>query len=175
MGEAEQANQKQDGATILRDVYVRIVMAEGLRDADWNGKTDPVALAEIPDKPESRIISPAIINTQTPKWYHQQLLKGCAIGDEVVVSIWDDDPGSTQPEDGDFLGQVTIKWDDFYPKGMDMTELQLVEQGKDGKGGNPVHGGAGKIKIEIVTQDYGFVPPPFSAPALEIEQADTEK
>merc|ERR1712187_891312 len=84
--EAEQANQKQDGATILRDVYVRIVMAEGLRDADWNGKTDPVALAEIPDKPESRIISPAIINTQTPKWYHQQLLKGCAIGDELVVS-----------------------------------------------------------------------------------------
>merc|ERR1712048_706179 len=59
--EAEEAALiKQDGATILKDVYVRFISAKGLRDLDWNGKTDPVALAEIYGKQESRIIPPTI-------------------------------------------------------------------------------------------------------------------
>merc|ERR1712048_948604 len=59
--EAEEAAKiKKDGATILRDVYIRLISAKGLRDSDWNGKTDPVALAEIYGKQESRIIPPTI-------------------------------------------------------------------------------------------------------------------
>merc|ERR1712048_1388460 len=121
--EAEEAAKiKQDGSTILRDVYVRFISAKGLRDSDWNGKTDPVALAEIYDKPESRIISPTITNTQNPVWNYQEILKGFQLDDVLEISIWDDDPGSIQPEDGDFLGKVSIPADEFYPKGMEVRE-----------------------------------------------------
>merc|ERR1712048_1177285 len=117
----------------------------GLRDSDWNGKTDPVALAEIYGKAESRIISPTITNTQTPVWNYQEQLKGFQLEDVLEVSIWDDDPGSLQPEDGDFLGKVSIPADKFYPKGMEATEFPLEKNGEPS---------SASIKMEIVTQDY---------------------
>merc|ERR1712187_515914 len=101
-----------------------------------------------------------IPNTQTPVWNYQEILKGFQLGDVLEVSIWDDDPGSIQPEDGDFLGKVSIPADTFYPKGMEVTELPLEK--KDGKPG------LGSIKIEIVTQDYGFLAPRYNGSLLHV-------
>merc|ERR1712217_283017 len=122
--------------------YVRIVSAQGLREEDRHGWTDTMVLAEIFEKPESRIYSPTITNTTTPAWYYQELLRSFALGDHLQVSIWGDDPGSSQPEDGDFLGKITIPSVEFYPQGMPVTEFPLLT--KEGKEG------LGSIKIEIV-------------------------
>merc|ERR1712151_408492 len=137
---AELGNVKKDGATILRDIYVRIVKADGLRADDWNGKTDPVVLAEIDGKPESRIITPTVLNTTTPKWYFQQLLQGYELGDKIKITVWDDDPGSSQPEDGDYLGRCEISSEEFYPKGMAQTDFLLFEK-DDSVGDVPIVGG----------------------------------
>merc|ERR1712176_1400926 len=54
-----------------------------------------------------------------------------------------------------------IPADEFYPKGMEVREFPLEK--KDGKPG------LGSIKIEIVTQDYGFLAPRYTGSLLHVE------
>merc|ERR1711953_10370 len=146
---------EEDTAHLLREqIYVQIISASNLRNADFLGKSDPVCLVQVAGMEESRIITAVIQNCLDPVWNHQEELHGFDPDDDLDISLWDDDPGNSKPEDGDFLGRAVISGDAFYPKGMPKTDILLSDAGNKNS----------SITIQIVVVERGS-----PAPTLEAE------
>merc|ERR1712060_327843 len=147
--------EEEDTAHLLREqIYIQIFSAKNLRNADFLGKSDPVCLVQVAGMEESRIITAVIQNCLDPVWNHQEELHGFDPDDDLDISLWDDDPGNSKPEDGDFLGRAIISGDAFYPKGMPKTDILLSDVGNKNS----------SITIQIVVVERGS-----PAPTLEAE------
>jgi len=108
---------------------VHLVSARNLRDADWAGKSDPVAVAMIPGKPESRMQTEVINESLDPVWNYKAKLIGFREGDNIKIAVYDDDTTlmASVAEDGDFLGQCFLSAEAFFPDGMRRCEVPLED------------------------------------------------
>mmetsp|Transcript_26869 Transcript_26869/g.70940 ORF Transcript_26869/g.70940 Transcript_26869/m.70940 type:complete len:562 (-) Transcript_26869:70-1755(-) len=142
-------------------VFVRLVSAGNLRAADWNGKSDPFATAEIVGKPESRISTKVQSKCLSPVWDEEDELRGFDWEgpDSILIQVWDHDDVSSP----DRLGKLVLKPGDFYPGGWDVRTASM-------EGLTPFMSG-GKIKLGINLM-LGDRTPPKIDPGLNVGPED---
>merc|ERR1712050_260516 len=106
---------------------ITILSARGLRDADFlpgAGKCDPYAIVEIEGKPETKLVTHTVTNTNNPVWNFEAVMPGYVLGDTIVISVFDKDPLKD-----DFLGRVVLVKEQFI-NGL-AGDLKLDLAGKD--------------------------------------------
>lgn len=130
-----------------RQLWVIIHSAHGLRSGDWQGKSDPACVVRS-HHCQARIATQVVIDCNEPVWNHVERLDGYTRGNDLEISIYDDDDGNNI-EDGDIIGICTLEAPAFWPRGMQPRTLPLRNAGKDGAG----------ILIEIVVQRKGAPTP----------------
>jgi len=108
----------------VKRLRVVITGAEGLRNADWIGKSDPYCVCEVPGKPYTRFKTEVRSNTLEPVW-NKQCDFDYTPGDPLEFSVFDKD---IWPKSDDFLGRARLLAEHFYPSGFD-GDLPLDDQG----------------------------------------------
>jgi len=108
----------------VKRLRVMITSAEGLRNADWIGKSDPYCVCEVPGKPYTRFKTEVRSNTLEPVW-NKQCDFDYTPGDLLEFSVFDKD---IWPKSDDFLGSARLPAEHFYPNGFD-GKLPLDDQG----------------------------------------------
>jgi len=108
----------------VKRLRVVINNAEGLRNADWMGKSDPYCVCEVPGKPYTKFKTEVRSNTLEPVW-NKQCDFDYTPGDLLEFSVFDKD---IWPKSDDFLGRARLPAEHFYPNGFD-GDLPLDDQG----------------------------------------------
>lgn len=95
------------GPPVFRNDLVRItiISASGLRDADWDSKSDPFCVVQVPGKPSSSFQTHVIQDDRDPVWNYTHELTEFSVRDEdsLDFAVYDWDP--EQPE---LLGQTSL-------------------------------------------------------------------
>lgn len=138
-------------------VWVTIMGARGLRNADFIGKSDPYCVCDIPGKPDASVTTEVISNNLNPEWNHEAEIKGYRIEDALTFTVKDKD----HLKSDDLLGMATLTCEQFIEAGFE-GELQLSNAGST----------EAFLKIKI---DIGEKPRPEDAaePVLETKTAPT--
>lgn len=126
-------------------IRVTIVSAQGLRNADWTGKSDPYCTVMVPSKPQSKFKTQVINDTLNPVWNEVHEMPEYRRNDmlKFAVDDYDDKEGCCSCNwNDDFLGGLTVHSDQFHPNGFE-GDLPLKECGR-GKHATL------KIKIEVL-------------------------
>lgn len=118
-----QVSHTTSGPQVKR-LRVVITSAEGLRNADWIGKSDPYCVCEVPGKPYTRFKTEVRSDTLEPVW-NKQCDFDYTPGDPLEFSVFDKD---IWPKSDDHLGRARLTAEHFYPNGFE-GELPLDDQG----------------------------------------------
>jgi len=102
-------------------VRVTITSANGLRNADWVGKSDPYCLCQVEGKQDVKILTPSVDDNLNPQWNYEAELVGYQILDALSFTVKDKDP--LKPDD--VLGCASLPYESFM-HGFD-GEIQLVQ------------------------------------------------
>lgn len=124
--------EKWYGIDDITVVKVTIVGAQGLRNADWVGKSDPYCVCQLADKPSSKVQTPCIKNCLDPMWYFQAKLVGYSAGDPLVFELWDRDRFASSD---DFLGMAMLTSDQFHSSSFYGAVALYEKSGELAKGG----------------------------------------
>lgn len=106
-------------------IVVNIISAEGLRNADWIGKSDPYCICEIQGKRETKFQTNVIGETLEPVWNFEKTVDDYVPGDVLEFTVMDKDPW---PKSDDLLGRAALSSDMFYPLGFVGT-IRLLDAG----------------------------------------------
>jgi len=108
----------------LTRAFVNILRADGLKSADFGGKSDPYVVCGIPGKPKTTFRTKVKMKTVNPVWEEEDELIGYEEGDNIEFTVFDYDRiGADDP-----LGNVTLQSDQFHPDGFQGT-LSLIDKG----------------------------------------------
>jgi len=118
-----EAGQKLDGPVV--PLKITFLSAQGLRNADWIGKSDPYVICEVPQKPNTKIQTNVIMDNLEPEWNEELEMPEYCEGDSLCFTVKDKDPSKSD----DYLGTFTMKPDQFYDDGFD-GEVNLTDTGK---------------------------------------------
>jgi len=105
-------------------VRVTVVSAQGLRNADWVGKSDPYCICEVAGKADVKFMTPSVDDNLNPKWDHEGEVTGYQAPDTLTFTVKDKDP--LKPDD--ILGSVSLPYDSF--KNGYEGELKLTQTGE---------------------------------------------
>lgn len=115
-----------EDTTVEWDLEVGIIKANGLRNADWDGKSDPYCMCVIPGKEppqgRSRLKTMAITDDLNPVWNFRDVMPGYKVGDDLQFKVFDEDLAADE-----LLGMVQLPHDQFYPDGF-TGDLSLMDQ-----------------------------------------------
>merc|ERR1712039_409362 len=105
-------------------VRVTIASAQGLRNADWVGKSDPYCICEVAGKTDVKFMTPSFDDNLNPKWNHGGEVTGYQAPDALTFTVKDKDP--LKPDD--ILGSVVLPYASF--KDGYEGELKLEQTGE---------------------------------------------
>jgi len=105
-------------------VWLTIISARGLRNADFIGKSDPYCICDIPGRTDVSMMTQVIENNLNPEWNHEAEIMGYRVEDDLTFTVKDKD---TLKSD-DVLGMVTLTCEQFIEAGFE-GELQLSNAG----------------------------------------------
>lgn len=130
-GPPEAAAAAASAATKARAALLRvaIVQADGLRNADWGGKSDPYcvcSLRKAQGKPVEKFKTKVINDCLSPVWNHPaQTIADAEAGDVLEFKVMDKDPAKSD----DFLGKAELPIAPLTPDGFS-GKLSLQDAGK---------------------------------------------
>merc|ERR1712194_290653 len=104
-------------------VRVTVVSAQGLRNADWVGKSDPYCVCEVIGKPDVKFMTPTVDDNLNPTWNHEDEVTGYQAPDALTFAVKDKDPLKAD----DILGCVSLPYGSF--KDGYEGELELSQTG----------------------------------------------
>lgn len=113
---------------------VSILSAQGLRNADFNGQSDPYCVCEVPGRPVSTWKTRVIDNSLSPVWNEGQELAKYRQNDGIKFTVFDSDLEITccgiqlYNDQDDFLGEVTLPGKYFEENGF-VGDLPLHKSG----------------------------------------------
>lgn len=101
------------------DYFIMLERAEGLKNADLFGKSDPYVLGEVLVGLRNPVLfrTGIVWNTLNPKWNQEIVLANIPKGTKIVLTVMDKDHLS----EDDFLGEVQL---DLPDKGPEMSPVQ---------------------------------------------------
>jgi len=123
-GKGVQAYLKVKVTVVQPLIWVTLLSAKNLRNADFVGKSDPYCICEIPGRPGSKIETTAINEQLSPEWNHEAQVIGYKVEDSLTFTVRDKDP--IKPDD--VLGSATLTTEQFLDAGFD-GELKLSNAG----------------------------------------------
>merc|ERR1712062_194845 len=68
-------------------VWLTMISARGLRNADYMGKSDPYCICEISGKPDVSMMTEVIENNLNPEWNHETEIIGYRIPDNLTFTV----------------------------------------------------------------------------------------
>jgi hypothetical protein len=106
-------------------LQVTVESACNLYNADGvlAGKSDPYVIVEVPGQENMKFETNVANNTLNPIWNYTGEIDGFMDGDVLQFTVMDKD---TFPNPDDFLGQISLRAEDFYPQGFH-AEVPLSE------------------------------------------------
>merc|ERR1712032_1582800 len=93
-GKKEKEGQSVLTLKIFRGVVplqITFVSARSLRNADWVGKSDPYAIAEVPKRPGTKIQTRVVENQLDPEWNEELEMPEYRVGDPLRFTVKDQD------------------------------------------------------------------------------------
>jgi hypothetical protein len=105
----------------LECIKVTIVSAQGLRNADWTGKSDPYCTVTVSGNMSSTFKTRVINDALNPVWNELHEMPGYRKHDMLEIAVYDyDDKGRCSFNwNDDFLGSVTVPSELFHPDGFE--------------------------------------------------------
>jgi len=119
----EEPKPDQVEASKGETIKVEIIGARGLRNADFDGKSEPYCIVEIAGKTESKVQTKVAEDPKEPQWNHAAEVVGFSAGDSLVFKVKDCDPLKD-----DLLGKVVVTEEQV--KSGFVGELQLSDCGE---------------------------------------------
>jgi len=136
---------------------ITVISAEGLRAADWGGKSDPFCICQVVGKPETQFKTAHISKTLAPVWDETHEIDEYQQGDSLEFQVFDYDRGSA----ADLLGKALLLFNVFDREGGFHGELKLTECGK---------GKTATIKVHVrVLPPPWPLAPPISEPGSRLK------
>merc|ERR1740129_1328364 len=129
-----------EASRVEAKLKVKILGAEGLRNADYVGKSDPYCVCRLPRKPDFSFQTKVVSNDLNPKWNAEFILEDFVGRDTLDLDVFDHDAFKQD----DFLGRATLRIEDILPNGF--------------QGALPLSGAGAKGVVNVIIEVTNALP-----------------